>query len=289
MVKLRVFLPALVAALLPPMALAQSAPDKAMQLLQIVADQQTGGGHAVITVGALGPDLPKIPLPNAEIIGTIQGTGAGELRSLVGSSSTLYYRASAAQVTAYGETLAEAGWKAQALPGRGGFVSNGTADVSIYCRAGEPTVTTTTGAGEHPHLSVTVMSGSAATMICSAGSMVNMMKALSPSFDAPLPTLKAPPGSKMEAELTTASLGRSAARISDASDTASLLENFAGQFTSAGWTAGPKAVASDVASQTFTRTVDNHEWECALTIYPESGKPGTYLASIVPTNLTGPK
>jgi hypothetical protein len=283
------FLFCVLLAALPLSAQAQSAPDKTMQMLQIVADQQAGGGTSVVTVGALGDDIPKVPLPDAEIVGTIVSKPTGDLGALVGENYELYYLASDAQIKNYGDALKGAGWKQQALTGNGGFVSNAAGDVSIYCHADSPTITTTTG-GSPRHLQVSIVSGKAATTMCGLGNMIGMMKAFAPSADAPLPTLQAPAGSQMQASLSTATLGRTAARITSSSDAQTLLDAFGTQFTSAGWTSGAKTSGTGIASQTFSLTdSQKHEWECVLTIYALNGTPGTYLASIQPTDLTATK
>jgi hypothetical protein len=281
-----VFLTALLVALAPSLVYAQSAPDKAAQLLQIIADQQTGGGHAVVTVGSLGKNLPNVPLPKADIIGTIQGDATGQLRTLVGSTFTLYYGASREQAKAYATTLTAAGWKQSSILGHGGFVSNDPTDVAIYCRPDESTITTRAGEEPSRYLQITISSGSASNVLCKAGNAMNMLKALSPSLDAPLPTLHVPAGSKMESTLPTAALGRTSARITSTADAQTLLDDFARQFIAGGWTAGSKAGVSGIAFQTFTRVDNKHTWECAMTIYAEDGKPGSYFASIVPTDLT---
>ena len=288
--KLRLFLIVLLAALVPSAAIAQTPSDKTMQLLQIVADQQMGGGgSAEVTVGALGADVPKVPLPSAEIVGTIHGKPTGDVGALVSSNYQLYYLATDEQIKSYNEALVAAGWTQSALLGRGGFVSNGPGNLTVYCHEGSPAIAITYG-GENPrHLQVAITAGGASTALCSSGGMMSMMKALSPSIDAPLPSLHAPQGSQMQAQLSTASLGRTSARITSSSNAQSLLAAFSAQFVSAGWTAGAKTTAGGVALQTFSRNDQKHEWECALSIYAVNGKPGDYFAVMQPTDLTASK
>jgi hypothetical protein len=288
--KTRLLVCAFIAALLPGTVAAQTAPGKTAELLQIIADQLTGGGHADITIGALGTDVPKVPLPSAEIIGSIAGKPAGTAGSLVGSRYEIYYAATDEAIKTYAKTLAAAGWKPQSFLGQGGFVSNDSTDAAVYCRADAPAITTAAGGKDQRYLQVAIMSGRAAATMCSIGNMMSMMKAVAPSMDAPLPELHAPAGAQMQAALPAASLGRASALITSSSEAKTLLDAFAAQFVSAGWTAGPTASGAGIASQTFDRTDDQkQEWECVLTIYPVNGKPGTYLASIQPTNLTATK
>lgn len=288
--KSRLFVIVLLAALVPSAAIAQTPPDKAMQLLQIVADQQMGGGgNAEVTVGALGTDVPKVPLPDAEIVGTIHGKPVGDVSALVSSNYQIYYLATDEQIKKYGDALVSAGWTQSALLGHGGFVSNGPGNLTVYCHEGSPTIAVTYG-GETPrHLQVGITAGSASTALCGSGGMLSMMKALSPSIDAPLPSLHAPQGSQMQAQLSTASLGRTSARITSSSNAQSLLGAFAAQFVNAGWTAGATTTGGDLAMETFSRVNQKHEWECALSIYAVNGKPGEYFAVIQPTDLTAGK
>lgn len=284
--KLRLFAFALSAALLPGAAIAQTAPDKTMQMLQMVADQQTGGGTAEVTVGALGSGLPNVPLPNAEIVGTIHGKPAGDVSALVSSNYQLYYLATDEQIKNYEDALVAAGWAQSAILGHGGFVSNGPGELHVYCHADSPAISTVSSGDNPRRLQVSITAGGASTAMCSGGGMLQMMKALSPSLNAPLPSLRAPQGAQMQAQLSTASLGRTSARVTGASSAQSLLEAFAAQFAGAGWTAGPKTAANGVALQTFSRSEKKRQWECALSIYAVAGRPGEYFAVIQPTDVT---
>lgn len=131
--KSQFFVCALLAALLPGTVIAQTAPDKTMQLLQMIADQQAGGGSAEITVGALPDDVPKVPLPKAEIVGSIRAQPTGTIGTLVTSTYNLYYLASDAQIKSYSDALVAAGWKRQSVFGQGGFEPNDSNGLTIYC------------------------------------------------------------------------------------------------------------------------------------------------------------
>jgi hypothetical protein len=199
----------------------------------------------------------------------------------------LYYTASDQQIKSYDDALVAAGWTQSELLGRGGFVSNGSGSVTIYCRKGSPAITTSVN-GEPQHFLISISSGKASDAVCSGGNFMSVIKTLSPSVDAPLPSLRAPQGATMQAEFPTAALGRTGARITSSSGVQTLLDAFAAQFVSAGWTAGSKASANGIAMQTFSYTGKKRNWECALSIYAVAGKSGEYLASVQPTDLSAP-
>jgi hypothetical protein len=89
--------------------------------------------------------------------------------------------------------------------------------------------------------------------------------------------------------LVPSAIGRTNARITSSSNAEHLLDGFGVQFVNAGWKAEAKTSAQGVAMELFSKTDDKQQWLCALSIYPLTGKPGEYLATIDPTQLHGSK
>jgi hypothetical protein len=252
-------------------AFAQSTPDLQAELLQRLA---SANGKADVVVGALPANLPKVPLPQATIVGSIHQTMDSPI---VIDMYQLYYDAAPDALANYESALTSAGWKRRNLTGGGGFIASSGPQMAFYCKSGGPTITAQSG-DDPKNLNVTINSKSDVTdLACGDSPLSGIISAMS---RMPLPELHAPDGVRMSVALAAMPNQQSAAYIHNGTSAGDLLAHFASQMTSAGWQSGVNATGSGIASQSFTKTDKDHAlWECVISIYAVSGKPGEFIAS----------
>jgi hypothetical protein len=257
-------------------ALAQTTGSDA--LLQRVASPN--GGTAEIFVGKLPTGLPQVPLPNATLVGSVHRTMETPLQV---DSYELYYDAEPDALKAYSDALAAAGWKHTQLPGNsGGFVASTGFASGIYCKAGGPMVTAQAGA-DSKNLNVSISSSSATDIVCGRNPLAAVAAAMAKS---PLPQLHAPDGVKMTVSPLGVPNGQSAAYIHNGTSADVLLDSFAAQMATAGWSAGPKSAGGAIASQTFQKPDEKKApWQCTISIQAVDGKPGEFIAFISAANV----
>jgi hypothetical protein len=265
----------LFAALLFASALPASpqATDKTMLLLQRVAAQN--GGRADVLVGKVFADMPKVPLPDATLIGTVHRTR----ETLYADTGTydLFYDAATTTVKGYESALAAAGWMGQDIGG-GGFVSSSGAGVKAYCKANAPFIMLWTG--EDP---------SDFRVSVSGANQEDDVNCDPRQIRSPLPELHAPQGATMSLALGsyTFSGGRSTARIHNGSSATALLDAFAAQMASDRWQLGVRSSAVGIASQSFSKTdSEKVQWQCMIVVSAMAGTPSDFLA-LVDSERTG--
>jgi hypothetical protein len=249
------------------------------ELLHRIAAQ--AGGTAEVFVGKLPPDLPKVPLPNVPLVGSVHQS----IETPVAIDSyQLYYDATADTLKSYGDALTAAGWKHQEFPtGGGGFVSSTGPTSAIYCKEGSPLVTAQVGA-DPKDLNVSISSsGSANDLVCGKNPLTSFMKAFT---NTPLPPLHAPEGVRMSVSPVGVPNGQSAAYIHNGTSAGDLLNSFAAQMRAVGWAWGAVELGKQYANGTFRKLDDkNHPLQCVISISAVDGKPGEYIAFIDVANL----
>lgn len=254
-------------------------------LLQRLATAQ-GGGKAQVFVGKLPTDLPKIPLPDGSIIGSVHRRT--DLRNgTVADSYDLFYDATPQTMSAYQATLTGSGWTSRQTAGAGGFVSSKGPDFGFYCKANSPLILIRTG--EDPgdvHISVTLPSESADAMCGGPEAMARMItSAMQPS----LPALHAPPGVTMSVANIDTPNGRSAAYIQNGNSAGALLDAFTAQMIACGWHPGAKLTGTAIATQAFQRFDDKKtRWQAVIMVNAVDGKPGDFSAYVEASHGTGP-
>ncbi len=267
-----------------PLCTAAQATDKTSILLQRLADP-SGSGRAEVLVGKLPPNLPSVPLPAAEIIGSVHVKADLSIGTF--DSYALYFTGSADSLTRYGAALTAAGWKMSAFPElvrQGGFTTNEPPSVAMYCRVGSPSVSAQLVGANSEDLRVSITAGNGILdMACqNEGMVANMFERM----HTPLPDLHAPVGVRMSVSQAGNPGGTSGAYLKGGSSASGLLDGFASQFSSADWTPGTKSATATIASQTF-HIVDKKKtpWQCVLTVYAVDAKPGEFIAFVDVTNL----
>ena len=259
----------------PLTASAQTSDDKTMQLLQRVANGAVG--QADIFVGKLPNDVPNVPLPDANIVGSIHQKGdVGNVVSV--DSYQVYYNAGADTLDGYATALNKAGWTLTGLPtgGADGFTPS-AGNMSFYCKSGAPMITAQSNDENPSDLLVSISLSSANQMLCNGGN--GAIGAAMAMLKTPLPNLKAPAGAKVTISLVP-SLGQSSAYVRSSSSISDLLSAFAAQMTGAGWSSGTKTASSTLATETFSIAKEKTPWQSVLTISAIPGKPGEYAAFI---------
>ncbi len=278
----------LVAAALPASG---QTPDKTTLLLQRLV-MQYGGGQAEVFVGKLPADMPKVPLPDVTVLGSIHRkidtAGEGDTTD----SYEVLYDATADAMNAYRAALSAAGWANKHTPfdgGAGGFVPSRGPSSSVYCKASAPMISIWTGA-DPTDITVTVaQTAKMADLVCGGPeAMAKLMTAqMQRVMAAALPELHAPAGTTMRLGRSGIQTGQSGAYISGASSAQKLLDNFSAQMRAAGWQPGASSTDTALASQTF-HFVDTNKtpWQCVITVYAVDGKPGDFIGFIDATNLS---
>jgi hypothetical protein len=275
----------LLAALLFASALPASpqTPDKTTLLLwRLAARGQTTGD---VLVGKLPADLPNVPLPDADLIGSVQR----KLDSSATYSYELYYDATSGALKTYLATLSSAGWKTSDTPlGRsGGFVSSSGPEFAIYCKPNAPSITTQRKPDTRDlTLSITPSADAASDMCGGAAAMASMIVA---SMQPLLPDLQGPPEVTMTASTSgIPQSGRSSAYIHHGSSATALLENFATQMINAGWEGNAKTAGPAIASQAFSKTDDKKvQWQSVVSVHAVDGKPGDFVAFVDAVRVDG--
>jgi hypothetical protein len=268
----------LVAALLLATSLPVSSEqtDKTMLLLQRVASEV--GGVPEVFVGTLPSDVPKVPLPNSTLLGSVRrfGTPAGTI------SYEMYYDVTTDVLKAYRATLLEAGW---ALPdvrmsGGVGFVATTVPQFVRYCKNDAPFIGVRTD-GDVSDLRVTVTTRTEFTAAaCGGDETQDIARQIASHMNSPLPQLRAPDGVAITALEGgwTAGAGTSVVRISNGSSVAALLDAFAAQVVAQGWQPGAKSSAATLASQAFTKINEKDvHLQFVLTISAIAGTQGDFL------------
>ena len=253
--------------------------DPAMELLQRVAAQ--GGGKAEVFIGKLPDNLPKVPLPDATVVGSIHESVESPI-SL--DSYDVYYTAAPDALKTYEAALIAAGWTHQSLPASGGgFVASSGPLSAIYCKKDEPVITAQVS-DDPTDLRVSISSaGGFRDLVCGRNPLTSFVEAMTRN---PLPQLHAPKGVRMSVSQVAVPNGQSAAYIHNGTSAGALLDEFAAQMTKAGWQAGTKATSPASAFQTFTKIDDKKgPWQCVISISAVNGKPGEYVAFIDSANL----
>lgn len=250
------------------------------KLLQRVVQQN--GGTAEVFVGSLPPDLPNVPLPKAPIVGSVHQSLESPITV---DSYNLFYDAAPDTLKTYGDALTAAGWKRAELPtNRGGFVSSTGPQSTMYCKASGPEITAKIGT-DPKDLNVTVsLSSSVKNILCGKNTIASFMKTFT---DSVLPQLHAPEGVRMSVSPIGVPNAQSSAYIHNGTSANALIDGFAVQMGSAGWTAGPKSTGSAIASQTFAKLDDKKApWQCTISIQAVDGKPGEFVAFIDTADLS---
>lgn len=248
-------------------------------LLQRIASQN--GGTAEVFIGKLPTDMPKVPLPDATLVGSVHQSMETPISI---DSYQLYYDASAGAMRTYGDALVAAGWKRQQLPtNSGGFVSSTGPTSAIYCNANGPLITAQVGT-DPKDLNVSISSNSSASdIVCGRSPLAGFVKAFTNSV---LPQLHAPEGVRMSVSPIGVPNGQSSAYIHNGTSADALLAGFATQMGGAGWTAGPKSAGASIASQSFQKLDDKKApWQCVISIQAVDGRPGEFVAFISVANL----
>jgi hypothetical protein len=253
--------------------------DKEMLMLQRLASLQATSPVEVF-VGKAPSAMPEVPLPSAEIIGSVKTK----------DSAQLLYIGSPDIVEKYRKQLTDRGWKASDFPPGtgGGFAGNSGPQNLVYCKAGTEQVIGVWFSGpSSDDLRVSVATGENWKGSCSAADMVLQAMA---QTRTPLPDLQAPSGAEMISSQAGNPSGRSGAYIKGATSMSAVLASFASQMTAAGWNAGARTASDSIASQSFSIVDDKKTtWQCMLTVYAVDGKPKDYLAFVDVTNLTSLK
>lgn len=254
------------------------AADSAAELLQFVA-QADSGGAVRVTVGALpGADIGGVPLPGgAHVVGSVAGAD-GRL--------TVYYRAGAPSLVLkdYERQLAAAGWRGASLPlHMGGFLPGALAlaTMAVYCGPGMRAVSVREipGTGELVLSLSPAPSAGQPFSACSAPT-AGGLATIARSFQAPLPALAAPAGATMApSPMSFSPFAHSSAIIRSEAAPAALLADFAAQFQAAGWVAGARTAAPGIAAQVFTqREKDGTTWRASLLL--AAAGPGVVEATV---------
>ena len=240
----------------------------------------SNGGTAEVFIGKLPTGLPQVPLPDATLVGSVHHSMESPMTI---DSYQLYYDAGPDSLKAYVDALVAAGWKHRQLPGNsGGFVSSSGFASGIYCKASGPMITAQVGA-DPKHLDISISTSSASDLVCGRNSLAAITAAM---MRSPLPQLHVPDGVQMSVSPIGMPNGQSSAYIHNGTSATALLDGFAAQMATAGWTAGPKSAGSSIASQTFAKLDDKKTpWQCTISIQAVDGKPGEFVAFISAADL----
>jgi hypothetical protein len=257
-------------------ALAQTTDNESVLLHRLAA----ASGTAEVFIGKLPADVPNIPLPAAPVVGSVHQSVESPIAV---DTYNLYYNAQPGTWDAYGAALIAAGWTKQALLSRGGFVASTGRKISIYCKEHAPMITAQMGEDpEDLRVSITKRGGTA-DIVCGKNPLVGLV---SNALQSPLPELHAPDGVRMMVSQIPVPNAQSAAYIFNGSSSGALLDGFAAQMTAAGWRASAQSSGPAVVSQTFQKVDEkNATWQCVISIYAVSGKPGEFVAFINDANL----
>jgi hypothetical protein len=251
-------------------ALPQSLPKSQTPLfLELVKRILNGNepGQTALIIGKLPSDLPSaVPLPEGRVLGstiTVANLQGGN------DTATLYLDMTGAQLQAYENVLAREGWLGQSLGRRtiGGFQSAPGSEPVIYCKESQPPITIVAHPGENA-VAVTVDRSSVADAC-------RPFPAPPASFGYNLPNIVAPSRS-----IHRWTSGESTGVSFETSLTpAAVLDSFAKQMASQGWTPSAAISNETAATQTFTRTdPKNGTHRAVLTIYRSGPKPDVYSA-----------
>ena len=248
-------------------------------LLQRIAAQ--GGGTAEVFVDKLPPTMPKVPLPEAQLIGSVHQSIESPLTV---DSFDLYYNAKPDTLETYGSAMIAAGWKEHPLsPGSGGFVSSAGPTTRIYCKPRGAFVTARIG--QDPiDLRVSISPpGDASEFVCGRNPVTALMHAFAQGH---LPSLHAPAGVRMSVSLIPSPGTQSAAYIHNGTSAGALVADFAAQMSNARWKAGPKSTGDGIASQTFVKIEGTTPWQCTISVQAVSNTSGEFVAFIDAADIT---
>ena len=250
------------------------------KLLQRLATPQSGV-TAQVFVGKLPTDMPKIPLPDASIIGSVRRRN--ERQNGLPDSYELFYDAVPQTMAAYQATLMAAGWTPRQTAG--GFVPSKGLDFAFYCKASSSVIMIRTG--EEPgDVRISVMSPNDGSGFCDTAALARVITS---GMEPALPSLHAPPGITMSVPNIDTPNGRSAAYIQNGSSAGSLLDAFAKQMIACGWQAGEKSTGTAIAAQAFQRFDDKKTlWRALIAVNAISGKPGDFAAYVEASHGEGP-
>jgi hypothetical protein len=236
-----------------------------------------------VFVGKLPTDMPKVPLPDASIIGSVRRWTERQIGSAP-YSYDLFYDATPQTMGAYQATLTAAGWTSRQTPG--GFVPSKGPDFAFYCKANSPLIMIRTG--EEPgDVRISVMSpNEGGGALCDPTAIARVITSgMQPS----LPALHAPPGVTLSAPSIDAPNGRSAAYIQNGTSAAALLDAFTTQMIACGWQPIAKSIGTAIAAQAFQRFDDKKAlWQAVLTVNAVDGKPGDFAAYVEASHRGGP-
>ncbi|HTX55650.1 MAG TPA: hypothetical protein VMD47_00965 [Candidatus Acidoferrales bacterium] len=240
------------------------------------------GGTAQVFIDKLPPDVPKVPLPDAKLVGSVHQSVDSPLTI---DSYDLYYDAKPDTLSAYADALLAAGWKEHPLTaGSGGFVSSTAPQNEIYCKSDGAFISTRIGT-DPQDLRVSIQPrGTAAGLACGRNALMAMMRAFAKS---PLPELHAPAGVQMSVSLLPTPNGQSAAYVHNGTSASALLAEFASQMAGAGWKPGPASGGTEIVAETFAKVDDKGTpWQSTISIQAVEAKPGEFVAFINAVNLT---
>ncbi|HUA07698.1 MAG TPA: hypothetical protein VMA98_00365 [Candidatus Acidoferrales bacterium] len=250
-------------------------------LLQRIAAQN--GGTAQVFVGKLPDGIPKVPLPDATLVGSVHQSVSSPIAL---DSYDLYYTAPDGALASYGAALTAAGWTHQELPtNNGGFVASTGPQSGIYCKANEPLVTAQVGTDPQDlRVSITPAgAGGVGDLICGKNPLMSLVKAFGTTE---LPQLHVPAGVRMSVPQIGLPNAQSAAYIHNGTSAAALLDNFAAQMIKAGWKAGARSNGDAIVAQTFRKAdAKTASWQCVISIEAVDGKPGEFVAFIEAANI----
>jgi hypothetical protein len=250
------------------------------KLLQRLAAQS--GGTAQVFVGKLPQDVPKVPLPDAALVGSVHQSLESPITV---DSYNLFYDATPDTLKAYGAALVAAGWKQQPLMpgGGGGFVSSTGPTTAVYCKAEGPMITARIGEDPQDLLVTISPHGATSDILCGRNSITALVGAM---MKTSLPPLHAPQGVRMSVTQIGMPNNQSAAYIHNGTSASDLLNGFASQLVAAGWHAGSISSGPSIASQTFTKADDKKAlWQCLISVSAVDGKPGEFVAFITAADL----